>query len=215
MPVKVRQRWLRTPGRQKKMMEFVFVLNSLALGAGLAMDAFSVSLANGLHEPRMPKKRMVGIAAVYAVFQYAMPLIGWVLIKTVEEVFSAFHKLVPWIALLLLLYIGGKMLLEGLKEWKVGPETEVTRPVLGWRDLLLQGIATSIDALSVGFTLEEYSFWKANSAALMIGGVTFLICLGGILIGRKAGTRLSWGASVLGGVILIAIGIEIFVSHLF
>ena len=194
-------------------MDLVFILNSLALGVGLAMDAFSVSLANGLHEPTMPKKRMLGIAAVYAVFQYAMPIIGWVLIKTVEELFSAFHKLVPWIALLLLLYIGGKMLLEGLKERKVGPETEVTRPPLGLRLLIVQGIATSIDALSVGFTLEEYSFWKANAAALMIGGVTFLICLGGILIGRKAGTKLSWGASVLGGLILIAIGIEIFLTR--
>ena len=177
------------------------------------MDAFSVSLANGLHEPSMPKKRMLGIAAVYAVFQYAMPLIGWVLVRTVVELFSAFQTLVPWIALLLLLYIGGKMLLEGLRERKNGPEAAEERPALGLRLLAVQGIATSIDALSVGFTLEEYSFWQANAAALMIGGVTFLICLGGILIGRKAGTKLSWGASVLGGLILIAIGIEIFVTH--
>ena len=194
-------------------MDFVFVLNSLALGVGLAMDAFSVSLANGLHEPQMPIKRMVGIAAVYAVFQYAMPMIGWVCIKTVEELFSAFHKLVPWIALLLLLYIGGKMLLEGLRERKNGPEAAEERPALSLRLLIIQGIATSIDALSVGFTLEEYRFWQANAAALMIGGVTFLICLGGILIGRKAGMKLSWGASVLGGLILIAIGIEIFATH--
>ncbi len=141
-------------------LNFLFFLNSILLGVGLAMDAFSVSLANGMNEPKMQRRRILLIAGTFGGFQAAMPLIGWVLIKTVEEVFSAFHKLVPWIALLLLLYIGGKMLLEGLKERKVGPETEVTRPVLGWRDLLLQGIATSIDALSVGFTLEKYSFWK-------------------------------------------------------
>ena len=193
----------------------LFLVNSILFGIGLAMDAFSVSLANGLHEPSMPKKRMLGIAAVYAVFQYAMPVIGWVLVRTVVELFSAFQTLVPWIALLLLLYIGGTMLLEGLRERKNGPEAAEERPALGMRLLAVQGVATSIDALSVGFTLEEYSFWQANAAALMIGGVTFLICLGGILIGRKAGTKLSWGASVLGGLILIAIGIEIFVSHLF
>ena len=154
-------------------MDLVFVLNSLALGVGLAMDAFLVSLANGLHEPQMPNKRMLGIAAVYAVFQYTMPMIGWVYIKTVEELFSAFHKLMPWIALLLLLYIGGKMLLEMLRERKNGPEAAEERPALGLRLLIVQGIATSIDALSVGFTLKEYRFWHANAAALMIGGVTF------------------------------------------
>ena len=190
-------------------MDFLFLLNSAALGTGLAADAFSVSLANGLHEPRMSGRRICAIALVYALFQYAMPMIGWVCLRTVADLFSWFHKLIPWIALSLLLYIGGKMLLEGLRERKE-PEKQEDRPPLKNRDLLIQGVATSIDALSVGFTLAEYRLLEANLACMIIGFVTFVICFCGLHIGRKAGTKLSWGAAVLGGVILILIGLEIF-----
>ena len=190
-------------------MDALFYLNSAALGVGLAMDAFSVSLANGLHEPRMSGRRTCAIAGVYAVFQYAMPMIGWVCVKTVADLFSWFRKLIPWIALGLLLYIGGKMLLEGLRERKQ-PEDRSGQRQLKNRDLVLQGVATSIDALSVGFTLAEYRFLQANVSAWIIGAVTFLICFCGLHIGRKAGTKLSWRAAVLGGVILILIGLEIF-----
>ena len=195
------------------MIDLAFLLNSLALGIGLAMDAFSVSLANGLHEPDMSRKRMTGIAAVYAFFQFAMPLIGWFCVRTMERLFSSFYRLVPWISLFLLLLIGGNMLREGLAERKHGAAPEGERPRLTLPQLLLQGVATSLDALSVGFTLAEYETGAAFLAALLIGAVTFFICVGGVMIGRKAGTKLSWGASVLGGCILIAIGIEIFLSH--
>ena len=190
-------------------MDFVFILNSAALGVGLAMDAFSVSLANGLHEMHMPGKRMCAVAGVYAFFQYAMPMIGWVCVHTVLSLFSSLERFIPWIALALLLYIGIKMLLEGIRE-KKGTETENSHR-LSAQELLLQGIATSIDALSVGFTIAEYSAPLANLASLIIAGVTFVICLGGLLIGKKAGTKLSGKASILGGCILIAIGIEIFI----
>lgn len=191
-------------------MDFVFILNSAALGVGLAMDAFSVSMANGLHEPHMRRGRMCGIAGVYAFFQYAMPMIGWICVHTILQLFTAFEKLIPWIALALLLYIGGKMLLEGIRE-RNDAELHTENRRLPGRDLLIQGIATSIDALSVGFTIAEYNAGMANLASLIIAGVTFVICTGGLMIGKKAGTRLSWKASVLGGCILIAIGIEIFV----
>jgi len=207
------------------MVSLGFLLNSTALGAGLAMDAFSVSLANGLREPQMRGQRMCLIAGVYAVFQYAMPMIGWICIHTIASFFSGFQKLIPWIALILLLYIGGKMLLEGLRERKEtehngsgSAQSARTPPVssslrqLPVRDLLLQGTATSIDALSVGFTIAGYSAAMANLASVIIGGVTFVICIAGLLIGRKAGTRLSWKASILGGIILIAIGIRIFAA---
>ena len=194
-------------------MDFLFILNSALLGVGLAMDAFSVSLANGLHEPKKKKKRMCGIAGVYAFFQYAMPMIGWICVHTIVELFSAFEKAIPWIALVLLLYIGVKMLLEGIRE--KDKKTETTgRNHLSGKDLLVQGIATSIDALSVGFTIADYNFRLANLAAAIIAGVTFGICIGGLEIGKKAGTRLTWKASVLGGCILIAIGIEIFLKGL-
>lgn len=193
-------------------MNFVFILNSLALGVGLAMDAFSVSLANGLHEPRMRKKRLCLMAGVYAFFQYLMPMIGWVCVHTIVEAFSSFEKFIPWIALILLLYIGGKMVIEGLRERAGKEENEDADRSASKADLLVQGVATSIDALSVGFTIAEYDLMMANASAMIIGGVTFVICACGLLIGRKAGTRMSWKASVLGGCILIAIGIEIFVN---
>ena len=194
-------------------MNLVFFLNSAALGVGLAMDAFSVSLANGLHEPRMPRGRMYFIAGVYAFFQFLMPMTGWACIHTIAVLFSAFRKMIPWIALGLLLYLGGKMILEGVQERNSGSDGG-TGPCLSGKDLLLQGIATSIDALSVGFAIAEYALILAFIASLIIAAVTFIICIGGLLIGRKAGTALSWKASVLGGCILVLIGIEIFLKNL-
>ena len=193
-------------------MSLVFVLNSVALGVGMAMDAFSVSLANGLHEPQMRRNRLCLIAGVYAFFQYIMPMIGWVCVHTILEAFSSFEKFIPWIALILLLYIGGKMVKEGLSERADKEEKEEVDRSASKADLLVQGVATSIDALSVGFTIAEYDLVLANAAAMIIGAITFVICVGGLLVGRKAGTRMSWKASVLGGCILIAIGIEIFVN---
>ena len=181
-------------------MNGLFFLNSILLGIGLAMDAFSVSMANGLNEPFMSRKRMTAMALVYAGFQFLMPVVGWVCVHTIVSCFNAFQKFIPWIALFLLLYIGGKMLIEGIRDKKEDGE-EGKR--LGKGTLLIQGIATSIDALSVGFTISEYN------------GVTFLICMGGLQIGKKVGTKLAGKASVLGGIILIAIGVEIFVTGIF
>ncbi len=185
-----------------------FFVNSILFGVGLAMDAFSVSLANGLQEPRMKPGRMCEIAGTFALFQILMPLAGWFCVRMAAERFAAFHRLIPWIALFLLLYIGGKMLLEGIR----GGEEQEDTPVLTRAGLLLQGIATSIDALSVGFTIADYSWYAALVEALIIGAVTFGICIAGLKIGKRFGTKLSGKACVLGGVILIAIGLEIFLK---
>ena len=193
-------------------MSFGFVCNSLLLGAGLAMDAFTVSLANGLNEPKMRRCKQAGIAGMFAGFQTLMPLIGWICVHTILQYFRAFEKLIPWIALLLLCYIGGKMLLEGIR--KKQPEQEQKTAALGLGALVVQGIATSIDALSVGFTIADYRGALALAAAVMIGAVTFLICFAGLLIGRRAGMKLAGKATILGGLLLIGIGIEIFISHL-
>ena len=184
----------------------VFIFNSILLGLGLAMDAFSVSLANGLTEPHMSRRRACVIAGVFAFFQFLMPLAGWACVHTLVERFRAFERFVPWIALLLLLYIGGSMLLEGLR----GGEQETSAGV-GAAALLLQGVATSIDALSVGFTISDYEWASALCCALIIAAVTFAVCMGGLRLGRTFGTRLSGKASILGGVILIGIGLEIFI----
>lgn len=188
-----------------------FFINSILLGVGLAMDAFSVSLANGLNEPKMKAGRMSLIAGVFAIFQAAMPMIGWTCVHTVVQYFSAFEKFIPWIALILLLYIGGKMLIEGIKG---GDETDEGVKNLAFGALMVQGVATSIDALSVGFTIADYNFVMALVCALIIAAVTFGICIAGLIIGKKVGTKLAGKANILGGVILIGIGIEIFVKGL-
>ena len=187
---------------------FRFFFNSILLGVGLAMDAFSVSLANGLHEPGMKPRKMCGIALLFAIFQALMPLIGWVCIHTIVQYFRAFEKLIPWIALALLGYIGGKMLIEGIREKDGGGEA----PAVGLAGLLVQGVATSIDALSVGFTIADYDLLSALLAAFIIAAVTFVICLGGVIIGKKVGTKIAGKAGIFGGVILIFIGLEIFLT---
>lgn len=191
---------------------FVFFFNSVLLGIGLAMDAFSVSLANGLNETCMKRKKMIGVAEVFALFQAAMPMIGWICVHTIVEKFQAFEKFIPFIALILLAYIGGKMLLEGLKK---NEEAEEECKAVGISALLVQGVATSIDALSVGFTIAEYCLLMAIICAVIIMVVTFFICLAGIAIGKKFGTKLANKASVFGGVILILIGLEIFLTGIF
>ena len=187
----------------------MFFLNALLFGVGLAMDAFSVSLANGLDDSKMKKNKMIGIAGVFAGFQALMPMIGWICVHNVVEYFKSFEKFIPWIALVLLMYIGGKMLIEGIKN-KSKDEYEIGKLTFG--TLLLQGVATSIDALSVGFTIAEYNLITALVEAVIISAVTFAICMGGLILGKKFGTKLAGKASILGGLILIAIGIEIFVS---
>ena len=187
---------------------FSFVIKSVLLGAGLAMDAFSVSLANGLNEPCMKKNRMCLIAGIFAFFQALMPLLGWLCIHTIAQAFSAFEKLIPWIALALLCFIGGKMLLDGIQN----QQEECGAGAVTFSALLVQGVATSIDALSVGFTIAEYGWLMALVCALIIAAVTFVICMGGLIIGRKFGTKMAGKASILGGVILILIGFEIFIT---
>lgn len=196
---------------QNMEWNFLFFVNSALLGVGLAMDAFSVSLANGLNEPRMKGRKMWGEAGIFALFQAIMPMIGWICVHTIIQYFRSFEKLIPWIALILLLFIGGEMLLEGIKS----KESDCEKRKVGLTALLVQGVATSIDALSVGFTIAEYGFLMALVCALIIAVVTFIICMAGLAIGRKFGTKLSGKASILGGVILILIGLEIFITGVF
>ena len=161
---------------------FLFFMNSVLLGVGLAMDAFSVSLANGMNEKNM---------------------IGWICVHTIVQVFGQFQKFIPWIALILLLYIGGSMIKESVQSEE--EKKEVKR--LSFAVLMMQGIATSIDALSVGFTTAGYGLVMAVVCSLIVAVVTFVICETGLCLGKTLGTKLSGKADVLGGVILIGIGI--------
>ena len=132
----------------------------------------------------MSRRRGVQIAGTFAIFQAVMPMTGWVCVHTIVELFSSFEKFIPWIALILLGYIGGKMLIEGIK----GEEAEEAAE------------------LSAG------ALFMALVCSLIVAIVTFFICEAGLAIGKKFGTKLSGKASVLGGVILIGIGLEIFIS---
>ena len=199
---------LRAGRRFFMSFDFAFVLNSVLFGVGLAMDAFSVSAANALSAPHMPAWERFRIAGTFALFQIAMPLVGWFCVRTVAERFVAFQRFIPWIALLLLLYIGGGMLREGLK----GEERQAEEQTLSHAALLMQGLATSIDALSVGFTIADLGFAWALGESLIIGAVTLLICLFGLFLGRKVGEKLRRAAPIVGGVILIAIGVRIFLG---
>ena len=192
-------------------MEFnlLFILNSILFGIGLAMDAFSVSLANGLNGPKITLSSVVRIAGTFGVFQTAMPLLGWLCVHTIAEIFQSFQRFIPWIALALLLYLGVTMIVEGMRGQEENKES------LHGRELILQGVATSIDALSVGFTIAEYSFPFALVEPVIIGVVTFGICVIGLFLGKKIGTKVSGKATVVGGIILILIGLEIFARGVF
>lgn len=194
-------------------MTFNFFFTNILLGAGLAMDAFSVSLANGLADHTMKKRRMLLIAGTFAFFQALMPFIGWLCVHTLAEQFKSFAVFIPWIALSLLCFIGGKMLLEGIQACRAGcDECAAVAARLSFSALLVQGIATSIDALSVGFTIADYGIGEALIAASLIAAVTLLICLCGLEIGKKFGSGLAGKATILGGSILVAIGIYIFIK---
>ncbi|WP_031549883.1 manganese efflux pump MntP [Oribacterium sp. FC2011] len=195
-----------------------FIINGIILGIGLAMDAFSVSMANGLKDPHMKINKMCSIAGCFAFFQWFMPMIGWICVHTVVLYFKSFQAFIPWIALILLSYIGGNMIYESILEGKMSSEEENTAEedsILSSSTLVMQGIATSIDALSVGFTISEYHLHEAFVTSLIIAVTTFIICIAGLKIGRTAGAFLKSKAGILGGVILIGIGLEIFITNFF
>ncbi|MBQ2762687.1 MAG: manganese efflux pump [Candidatus Methanomethylophilaceae archaeon] len=187
-------------------LDLVFLLNSLLLGAGLAMDAFAVSVANGVQDPKMGRGRVLLIAGTFAMFQALMPLIGWLCVNTVAEQFSVFGKVVPYISLILLTIIGLKMIAGGISG------NEEAALVTGLGTLMIQGVATSIDALSVGFTIAEYDALSAIICASIIAAVTMVLCILALKLGNRIGSRFSDKATILGGIILIFIGAEIFVT---
>ena len=191
-----------------------FYLNAVLLGVGLAMDACAVSMANGLNEPKMKLGKITLIAATFAFFQALMPILGWTCVHFVAQQFEVVTKAIPYVALVLLCFIGGKMIYDGTRHKKDEEERDTAKKLTLWA-LLLQALATSIDALSVGFTIAQYDVVMALVAAAIIGAVTFLICFGAVFVGKKFGTSLGNKAEIVGGVILIAIGIEIFVKGVF
>ncbi len=192
-------------------LNVAFFITSVMLGVGLAMDAFSISLVAGLSEPGMKRRKTAFISGTFAFFQALMPMLGWVCVHTILEYFQAVQKFIPVVAFLLLTYIGVKMIIETRR-----PKDEESCPLikLTLGTILIQAVATSIDALSVGFKIVEYSFLEALVSALIIAAVTFVICFAGVIIGKKTGTLLSGKANILGGTILIVIGLQILLDSI-
>lgn len=190
------------------MFNSLFLLNSILLGVGLAMDAFSLCLANGLNYPHMNRKNMAAVSGTMAFFQFLMPLIGWFFVHTMLNIFKDWQGYIPVAALVILSYLGVKMIYEGINH-----SNENTISVgITFSILIIQGIATSVDALSVGTTISNYEFASTVICCLIIAVTTFLMCSAGIRIGKKWGNHMSKKSQIIGGVILIAIGMEIFLK---
>lgn len=179
----------------------------LLLAAGLSMDAVAVSISNALCMPKIQIKEVARIAGAFGLFQALMPCLGYFFASFFFDFISGFDH---WIALLLLLFIGGKMLYE---TWK-GEEEKECPTRLTLKMLLLQAVATSIDALAVGISLSALSV-NVWSSVLLIGAVTFLCCAAAMGIAKRFGKALGKKAGILGGLILIVIGVKIFVEHMF
>ncbi len=184
-----------------------FIISSILFGLGLAVDAFLISLAGGVNEPNAKRGKILASALVFALFQLAAPLIGRLCVRTVAERFLFFKECLSGIALAVLLFLGIKMLVEGLRQNNKDEE----KPKSGIGALLLRAAVSSVDALSMGFTIAEYSLWTAVAGAGIIAAITFIAYTAGFFIGRKFGTRLADKAMVIGGILFIVMALEVFI----
>ena len=185
------------------------LLEIFLVGIGLSMDAFAVSICKGLAMPAVNKKQALLIGAYFGVFQALMPLAGWLLGSQFARHVT---KLAPWIAFVLLAWIGGSMLRESLSKKE---EDEEVEPVeLRHKELFLLAVATSIDALAVGvsFSMVELSV-SIGAAAALIGCTTFAISVGGVFVGHIFGASYKNRAEFVGGAILLLIGVKILLEH--
>lgn len=184
---------------------WVFLTNSILLGVGLAADAFSVSVVNGINYPHIKYSKAAKIAGLFAFFQALMPMTGWFLTNTIMKYFHVFQKFLPWVSQIFLFGLGVNMILDKKKE-----ESKIEKIRLTEKEVIIQGIATSIDALLVGLTIAQFRFLKAMICSNIIAGVTFVLCFLGIHWGKKVGLKLAGKATLFGGFVLILIALEHF-----
>lgn len=185
------------------------LLEIFLVGVGLSMDAFAVAICKGLAMPRVNRKRTLLIGLYFGLFQAVMPLTGWLL---GSQFARRVTKMAPWIAFVLLAWIGGSMIRESLSKKE---EEEKAEPAeLRHRELLMLAIATSIDALAVGvsFSMVELTV-PIYAAAALIGCTTFAISVAGVFVGNLFGARYKNRAEFVGGAILILIGLKILLEH--
>ena len=190
-----------------------WILTALLLGLGLSMDACAVSTTDGLSEPNMKWKKILLISGMFGFFQMLMPTIGYLAVTIFSAVLGEdftriFQYFVPYLALIILGYLGIKSIVDSVKK-----EEEKEKKTITFTLIFIQSIATSIDALSVGVVLGDMEMYKAMITFLIIGVVTFGICVLAVLLGKKFGSLFASKAGLVGGCILIFIGFEIFFSN--
>ncbi len=186
-------------------MEFLTIL---FIALGLSVDSFAVSVTCGITLPAIRFRQAVPFAITLALFQGGMPVLGWFAGSGLSGMIGDYDH---WIALLLLVFVGGRMILESIR--KINGRPAGYNP-LRWNVALILALATSIDALVVGFSmgLVHFGIW---GAAALIAAVTFLASMTGMLFGKRSGLRFGRRLEILGGIILILIGIKIFIEHQF
>ncbi|NLZ46017.1 MAG: manganese efflux pump [Clostridiales bacterium] len=185
------------------------IVELLFLAIGLSMDAFAVSIANGLSKKNINAMWTIGIGACFGLFQGVMPVIGYALGSSFAKYITSVDHI---IAIVLLGYIGGKMIYDGIKFDEDDINQDSNK--LSFGQLMVQGVATSIDALAVGISLAALKVDIVASASF-ICIVTFIFSVFGVLIGKRFGSKLSNKAQILGGLILVGIGLKIFIEHAF
>lgn len=188
----------------------VMFFTLLLMGVGLSMDAFAVSICKGLSMRKVNKKQCLVIGLFFGGFQALMPFIGWVLGSQFEQYITSIDH---WIAFILLGFIGGKMVVEAIREKDEAVEVEKMDPPLDLKEMFILAIATSIDALAVGIT---FAFLQVPivEAISIIGITTFVISVIGVYVGNFFGNRYKKKAELAGGMILILIGLKILLEHL-
>ncbi|WP_462319524.1 manganese efflux pump MntP [Marinilabilia sp.] len=183
------------------------VFSFLIIGIGLSVDSMAASVTTGACSARIKLKDILKVAAFMSFFQASMPLIGWFIGSSFKNVVQAYDH---WIALFMLVLIGGKMIMDGLKE----QDSEVSKCLCPSNHLMLTGMAfaTSIDALvaGIGFGILSINIWLAT---MIIGVITFVFSVAGVILGKTIGTRLNMGMEIIGGIVLIGLGVKIFLSH--
>ena len=188
----------------------VMFFTLLLMGVGLSMDAFAVSICKGLSMRKVNKKQCLVIGLFFGGFQALMPFIGWVLGSQFEQYITSIDH---WIAFILLGFIGGKMVVEAIREKDEAVEVGTMDPPLDFKEMFILAIATSIDALAVGIT---FAFLQVPivEAVSIIGITTFVISVIGVYVGNFFGNRYKKKAELAGGIILILIGLKILLEHL-
>lgn len=191
--------------RRRNMFVFLFLI-----GVSLSMDAFAVAICKGLAMRKVNKKQCFVIALFFGGFQALMPFLGWLLGTRFESYITSIDH---WIAFVLLAFIGGKLIVEAVRDKDDNPEITEIDPPLNIKEMFVLAVATSIDALAVGITFAFLEIPIVQAIAI-IGTTTFIISIAGVYIGNFFGNKYKNKAEIVGGVILILIGLKILLEHL-